>query len=343
VDTLKDERRSIARLYKTRFFNIHNVAWLITHRRLYAAMQAFKMTIGFKEGYALGLDMHGTDPTALMIHLQQKGTKYLPEDFGEWDGNVKASDIHDKYEVDNQFMTFHEEDNDNNIRREWSVWSVTDRIHIIEDTVYRVFQGEPSGRGCTSDTNSGVHDILNYANWIELMIAGGKPEDANCEAKDRETAEAVCGDDGGGTVSDAYAPIYNMFNRTKIFTHYGYNCTAPTKDGTTTAPYVDVQDFSFLKCTFRRDEFYYGIWHMEMAPKVIRELTNWVTINGDPHELFYDNLEDALRFAHGHGPNFYKQFQTEVNTVLKQNSQPQITTSYESLRSEFLAKFDKCE
>jgi len=342
VDTLKDEKRSIARLYKTRFFNVHNVAWQIIHRRLFGAVQAFRLAIGYEVGSALGLDMHGPDASRLIHFLGATGRKWLPEDFAEWDGNVDSNDIGDHFEIEIEFLKLHEEDKVNEQRRRTRVDAFLDRIQIVDNCVYRAVQGVPSGDGGTSDVNTGTHDLLNDANWIELHLAAGEPEKATCEVKDEESHEVAVGDDGGGTVSDECCAVYNMINRTTIFKHYGYQCTPPTKDGTEQhLPWVDIKDFQFLKCHFEQDPEYRMIWHMKMAPKVIRELTNWVTIHGDSHELFYSNMDDALRFSFHHGKEFYNDYRNKVNKVLREDYAPLLTMRYTDHRAEFLEQFDK--
>ena len=353
LDTLKDERRSHHRLYKTRFFNVHNVAWLIIHRRLFLPLQAFRMEKNFALGSALGLDMHGTDPTRLVNWWHDKGTKFLASDFAEWDGNVPAEDIADKFEVDIRLMRVFDrmyqkkqpnygmETPEQLVRmREVVSTAANDRICIVADTVYRATQGVPSGRGDTSDTNTGVHDMSNYANFIELFLAAGEQEKATCDYKDEETAEVAVGDDGGGVTSDDIAHIYNNLNIAAIFKHYGYNCTPPTKDDSELMPWVDIEDFSFLKCSFRRDEEHSRLWHMCMAPKVIYELTNWTTIHGDPYELFYSNMDDALRFSVHHGPDFFNDFRDRVNDVLEKSSQPPLAQEYQDEYDSWIDRFN---
>lgn len=349
VDTLKDERRTMHRLYKTRFFNVHNVAWLITYRRLYLALSAYRLSMKFRNGSGLGLDTTGPEVSQMMNLFLSKGTKFLMTDVAEWDGNCSAEDVDDSFEVDNRFMKGREADPDNNKRRETFRKSACQRIHIIEDTVYLVLQGIPSGRGDTADRNTQVHDELNYANWIEIFELAFELlkdekwlEMATCEAKDEHTAEIAVGDDGGGTVSDDACEYYNEWNIEKVFKHYGTACTPPNKiEGQELPPFVSVDEFEFLKSTFRRDPEFRSIWHMQMAPKVIRELTNWVTIHGDPYDLFYSNMDDALRMAFHHGREFFEQYKTDVNTVLARKGDPLLTMDYGDAWSDFFMKFGK--
>lgn len=351
LDTLKDERRSHARLYKTRFFNVHNVAWLIVHRRLYLALQAFRLEQRFKVGSALGLDMHGTEATSLINHLHEKGDKFLPSDFGQWDGNAAAEDIADKFLVDEKLMEMFDTRNAKTnpseetpavlkVMRQTVSDAANDRICIVQDTVYRSTQGVPSGRGDTSDTNTQVHDQLNYANWIELHIVGKELEKATCEQKDVHTAEVAVGDDGGATVDDESCHIYNNLNIANIFKHYGYDCTPPTKDNSEHLPWVDIDDFQFLKCTFERDEQHHNFWHMKMAKKVIFELTNWTTSSGDPYDLFYDNMDDATRFLFHYGKEEFDDFIDRVNDVLEQHHRPILPHTYEEMYDEWIERFN---
>jgi len=157
----------------------------------------------------------------------------------------------------------------------------------------------------------------------------------------KHCVEYAVGDDGGGVVDDECATIYNHDNIHAIFKHYGTASTPPTKVEGAIEPYVPVEEFEFLKSTFERDYQFRSIWHMKMSPKVIYELTNWVTVHGDPYELFYSNMDDALRFSVHHGETFYEDFRTKVNQVLTQHHQPRLTKTYEDSRSEFLEKFEK--
>jgi len=352
VDTLKDERRSHHRLYKTRFFNVHNVAWLIVWKRLFGAHMAMKLTARFNIGSGLGMDTHGPEVTVMMSKLLAVGDKFLMTDVAEWDGTRQAETLDDAMEANIRFMRLHENDPDNNRRREMCKHAQAHRIHIVESTVYMTMQGVPSGRGDTSDINTDDHIMENEANWLELaehwVLTKPKHERERCivmatlEAKEEHTCEQCVGDDGGGTVSDEAVEFYNEINIEHIFAHYGTKCTPPNKvEGQEIKAFATIEEFEFLKSTFRRDENFRMIWHMQMSPKVIRELTNWVTVHGDPYQLFYSNMEDALRFAYHHGKEFYNQFRTDVNCVLKRDDQPQLTTRFEESREEFLEKFDK--
>jgi hypothetical protein len=352
VDTLKDERRSHHRLYKTRFFNVHNVAWLIVWKRLYGAVMAMKLTARFKIGSGLGMDMHGPEVTQMMNALHAVGDKFLMMDVAEWDGTRQADVLDDCMEANNRFMKLHDQDVENTRRREICKNAQAIRIHIVGSTVYMTFGGVPSGRGDTADINTDDHDTENYANWLELaqhyasLAPVGEEEHrlrfVSCDAKDEHTLEICVGDDGGGTVSDEAVTFYNDRNIECIFTFYGTKCTPPNKiEGAETKAYVPVEEFEFLKSTFRRDENFRTIWHMQMSPKVIRELTNWVTVHGNPYDLFYSNMEDALRFAYHHGRRFYEEFRTDVNTVLRKYRAPLLTKTFEESREEFLEKFGK--
>jgi len=352
VDTLKDERRSHHRLYKTRFFNVHNVAWLITWKRLFGAVMAMKLTARFEIGSGLGMDTHGPEVTVLMNKLLAKGDKFLMTDVAEWDGTRQAESCDDAMEADIRLMALHEKELQYHSRRVMCKEAQAIRIHIVESTVYLTFQGVPSGRGDTSDINTGVHDGENYANWLELAkhyVTQVPKEERDrvahfttCDSKDEHTEEVCVGDDGGGTVSDEAVAFYNEVNIEHIFEHYGTKCTPPNKiEGQEVQPYVQVNEFEFLKSTFRRDENFRLLWHMQMSPKVIRELTNWVTVHGDPYQLFYSNMDDALRFAYHHGRKFFEDYRTDVNSVLDSYDAPLLTTNYEEVREDFLEKFDK--
>lgn len=356
LDCLKDERRKLARLYKTRFFNVHNVAWLITYRRLYLAAAAFRLSNKFVLGTALGIDMHGPDASVLMNYLREVGNKYLAVDVKEWDGSLPSEELFASFQLNDMLLTLHEfrrkqnipppadwkPDPDSHRRRLVLAQAISTRIHIIGNCVYMCYQGMPSGTGATADGNSDCHDTQNYANWIEIWTPIN-PEMATCEAKDLHTREVTLGDDAGGCVSDEAAPVYNNTSVAATYKQYGIICQLPSKTGNDEdqAPFTSVEEFEFLKCGFVRNSQYRSIWHMQMNKSVIEELTNWVTIHGDPYELFYSNCSDAQLFAYGHGKEYYDEFTAKVNNVVDIYSKPLLTTTYEDQNILFLEKFGK--
>jgi hypothetical protein len=341
MDSLKDERRKRTKLFKTRFFNVCNVAWLITYNRLFKAFDSFQLTMKFKMSSGLGMDMHGTDPTTFINWLFEVGTKFRESDAADWDGNLPGDLMFFSRYVKALFIYGYENDMEMLTIRKNACHACVHRIHIHQDVVYLTFKGMPSGDGGTASCNTESNRMQADYDWITLWMERDDLKMADLNMKELHVREAFVGDDAGGTTSDAAAEVYNDINIARVRTYYGINTTPPGKEKGMEQPFVSVEEFNFLKCNFVEDENFSNMWRMKMQPYVIQELTNWVTKFGDPMELFYSNMDDALRFSFAHGKEFYEKFRTDVNRVLDMYGQPRLIETYGSHAVEFYRKFDK--
>jgi hypothetical protein len=344
LDWMKDERRRIAKLKKTRFFNIHNVAWLIVNKMLFGAAAAAFMSASFAVGSGLGMDMHGADPTRLIRLMKSKGTKYICTDVGEWDGSLEAGLMLDSHEIFSDWINTHEKDSMWHSRRTVAAFASIWRIHIVNNVAYQTFGGMPSGLFLTSACNSLAHKLMSYLNWLEICISVKELHPfATCVKMDEHTIEIKVGDDSLGVISDGVCEFYNDQTITDTYLKYGIQCTPPTKkEGAESPKYVTLEEAQFLKCTFKVDEKYGNMYHMAMEPYVMQELTNWIHDSGDHWELLESNLEDSMRFAYHHGRKYFDVWHNLIKTHM-QNHYPERgyqPLDYDTLDHEWLVKND---
>jgi len=345
VDWLKDEKRKIEKLYKTRYFNIHNVVWLIIHKRLFGAAAAAWLWAKFEVGSGLGFNMHGADVTELIKKLKSKGSKFIHGDVGGWDGNLDSDVIHDGIWVLNSWVNLFEKQTNQQqaarfwIMREMSGFEVTCRVHVVGNTVYLVFQGMPSGWFLTAVINTITHKLLSFMNFLEI-VEGLTPKLVLDDYEDL-IAEIKVGDDSGGAVSDDIVELYNDKTIASVFGKYGTECTPPTKrKDEPFPPFVEQEDFSFLKCRFKRDADYPNYFHALMDRSVIFELTNWIHKSESDWAMLQANLEDMKRFAYHHGEEFYNFVIERVNVELVQLHKAPLSTNFETLNQEWLENYD---
>jgi len=347
LDWLKDERRAFSKLHKTRYFNIHNVAWLIVIKMLFGASIAFQLWAREKLGSALGADSHGPDVKRLVEYLRSMGEKYSAYDVREWDGNAASEIMADAHTVMKDFIDVFEKDPIWIKRRKVAVGAVTTRIHIVNETVYITYQGMPSGIGTTASGNTEGHEQCDDHNYLELAAEYAEKHPKYAEyvslpVKEENVAKLSQGDDATAGISEEVVPFYNDVSIARVAKKYGMLCTPPTKiEGQEQEPFVSFEEVEFLKSTFRRDTEYPDCWHMRMAPKVIEELTNWVTTSGPPKDLFFSNCEDLLRFSFSYGKKYYNSNKARINKVLEEHGDPPLVMKFGDFRREYLSKYGK--
>jgi len=133
--------------------------------------------------------------------------------------------------------------------------------------------------------------------------------------------------------------LYNSETIARTFLRYGIVCTPPKKDGATSVPkYVTLEEAQYLKCGFRREPECGELWHMTMEPYVMHELTNWVRQSPDPVGMLRSNLEDAMRFAYGHGRIFFDELALRINHAMEQARLGRTYYSFDILHEEWLQK-----
>jgi hypothetical protein len=322
-------------------FNVANVCNLIIYRRLFLAWDAFQLFMKFRMGSALGTNTHGSDVSRMVTWFNEVGLAHLVEDVKYWDGDYSADLMWMCYTIKSQVIFLNERDKELKLMRETFASGGSFRTHICDNVVYLVYNGMPSGRGDTASSNTEGNECQRDYDWMVIWEQAQMEHMATLEKKREHVHSTSVGDDGDSSVSNEAVTFYNSINIAKVRKHFGIHVTPPGKEEGEELPYVHLLDADYLKCRYRPDDNYRHVWHMMMDKNVIQELTNWVTIHGDPYQLFYSNMEDAQRFAFSHGREYFDEFTTTVEKVLKRENGIPLSLTYEELEQEFYADHGK--
>jgi len=329
MDWLKDERRKIekVRLGKTRMFNIHNMAWVIVMRRYFGSALAAYHHASIHNGSTIGINMHGSDVTRLIRHLNEAGKNWWDLDISNFDGTADYEGIHDAFYVFKNYMRHY-----NTIGHELDVFadSMFWRIHVLGTIAYIPFIGIPSGHLFTSVCDTEVNKQRRNKAWRSLMKRYNRMDLISLDVKSKLARETGNGDDILGAVNDAVKDIYNPQNISEFWASHGITSTPPTKEeGGTVGGFRVWDKVTYLKCHFARHEDYGAFYVARMNIDTIRELANWIRTSSDDMYMLRSNISDMERFLYTHGRASYYENLTKVQTALREIGEDYIVTPYE--------------
>lgn len=315
MDWLKDERRPLAKVAdgNTRIFNVANVAWLIVNKMYFGAFCAATVWANVDMGIALGVDMHGADVTRMVNMMSHRN--HFDGDVKKWDGTFDSEIIDMCIEVVVKWLCTNDESVDYKTCKT-IMSSLFWRIHICGLVVYMLNCGMGSGTFITGLFNSLGHRMRVKMTWL-VLARRFEPEIATMRHFYLYVLLLVCGDDLWICVDDHVKEWFNPTLFTIELKRYGIQYVPPSKiSGATIEGFVPLAEISFLKCKFREDSRYPGKWHAAISiDNTIQELINWIR-NGHPdEELLASNIEDALRFAYGHGEEFFEDFKRRITNA----------------------------
>nr|WDS50706.1 MAG: nonstructural protein [Riboviria sp.] len=339
MDVMKDERRPLEKIEeaKTRFFNTHNLPWILINKMYFGAAMAAHLYARTKVGSTLGINMFGPEVTTLVSNLQKHGNNMFDGDVSKWDSRL---DQHRLMKIAEMYINWYNGQNGNPISdgrvRRIVASNLTWRFHVVGRKVYICFSGMPSGSLFTSWWNTDTHNISDYHLCMDIAEDLGCAEMGLPAEVDKHKFAVKHGDDDIQSVDDIMAEWYTPENLKKAWKHRGVDYTPPQKTKTLdgiTKEFIGIEEIQYLKCKFKRDEIYPQYWHMAMSiPNTCQELTNWVRSGDTPENMLISNIEDAYRFMLGHGEKAFRSFQARVEGELQKRGLRLPTLTYESLR-----------
>lgn len=340
VDWLKDERRTFDRLGKTRFFNIHNVAWLIVVKKYYGMFGAIYMALQEKVCSSLGMDPHGTDVMRLFVYLTEiDDNNFIANDISAWDANYAALLYYEVLYIIN-LVSLHFVNDLEYVEMQFKVGeSGIVRIHIFGNVVYVVTSGMSSGFWGTALFNTQGHNILQGVIWLEETVEKNI-EMQSLDFKMEHVREVCTGDDLGGSVSNLVKEFYNDEVIARNYARYGIKCTPPSKDGQDLGKTHDLNSFQYLKRHFRRlDDSDLSVFPLDL--QVIKEMVNWRHIDGDKDELMLDICEASVRESFYHGRETFDEIKFKINQELRKMNLNTVTLMYDELKEEYIGKYSR--
>lgn len=319
VDTLKDERRPIAKVdaLKTRVFSNGPMDFTIAFRQYFLGFVAHLMENRITNEVCIGTNVYSQDWKKLADHLQKCGTKVVAGDFQNFDGTLNVLIMEKFADMANEFYNDGEE---NATIRKVLMIDVINSVHLCDGFVYMMTHSQPSGNPITTPLNCLVNSMgIRICFEIIADIIRNNKQDSiqaikildyvrknidNFEVFQREfkydmrDAEkhlsiASYGDDDVINFTDVVAPWFNMTTLTHAFELIGMTYTDEAKTQGTAPDWKTLKEVSFLKRQFRYDVEKH-VWEAPLSMDTILEMPNWCRGGLDIHEGTKVNCENAI-------------------------------------------------
>ncbi|QBL75901.1 putative non-structural polyprotein [Solenopsis invicta virus 12] len=309
VDTLKDERRPIAKVDagKTRVFSNGPMDYSIAFRQYFLGFVAHLMENRITNEVSIGTNVYSRDWTKTARKMKEKGDKVFAGDFSTFDGTLNSSMMFRFLDVVNAFYNDGEE---NALIRYVLFSEIVNSVHICEDLVYYMTHSQPSGNPVTTPLNCFVNSVGGRMCFeIAAMHSG---VNMTMYDFDKHVSLVSYGDDNIYNISDHVAEWFNMHTITSAFAEIGMIYTDETKDLTKTPPkYKTLEEVSYLKRGFINNGT--GRWLAPLAMETILEMPNWCRGGLDIEEGTKVNCENAIMELAMHPVEVYNEWSNKIN------------------------------
>lgn len=290
VDTLKDERRPIAKVDadKTRVFSNGPMDYSIAFRQYFLGFVAHLMENRITNEVSIGTNVYSRDWSKTAKKMQEKGKKVFAGDFSTFDGTLNSSMMFKFLDVVNAFY----DDGEENALIRYVLFSeIVNSVHICNDLVYYMTHSQPSGNPVTTPLNCFVNSV---GGRMCFEIAAEKAGEAYTMFDfDKHVSLVSYGDDNIYNISDEVSDWFNMHTITSAFAEIGMIYTDETKDLTKVPPkYKTLEEVSYLKRGFTPNK--HGRWLAPLALDTILEMPNWCRGGLDLQEGTKVNCENAI-------------------------------------------------
>nr|QEQ50980.1 replicase polyprotein [Drosophila C virus] len=346
VDTLKDERRDIAKVNvgKTRVFSAGPQHFVVAFRQYFLPFAAWLMHNRISNEVAVGTNVYSSDWERIAKRLKTKGSHVIAGDFGNFDGSLVAQILWAIFwEIFvvwlKQFIDIENSEGKRILCICLGLWShLVHSVHIYEDNVYMWTHSQPSGNPFTVIINCLYNSIIMRLSWIRVMEKF-QPRLKSMKWFNEYVALITYGDDNVLNIDAKVVEWFNQINISEVMTEMRHEYTDEAKTGDIVKS-RKLEDIFFLKRKFR----FSPELQRHVAPlkiEVIYEMLNWSRRSIDPDEILMSNIETAFREVVYHGKEEYDKLRSAVLALkvpqeLPEN--PQILTYNQYLHDiEYLA------
>jgi len=295
VDTLKDERRPIAKVEagNTRSFACGPIDYNILFRRHFLSFFANAMDNRINNEISVGTDPYSFDWQKTYTKLIKYGPNLTSGDFSNFDGSLSADLLWAVYDVINEWYLVHGEENYELVR--FVLWlDIVFSVHLLHNILYMWTHSQPSGNPATTIINClAVKLAVRYAFVMETGLSPHVFEDY---------CSMVCyGDDVNVNVKPG--TDFDSFNMQRGLAKLGLTYTDAEKTGNL-KKYVSIKDIKYLKRSFRYEErLQRYVAPLELS--VVLEMCNWVRGTEDVEASTIENVETAIRELALHDPETF--------------------------------------
>lgn len=317
IDTLKDERREIAKVDsgKTRVFSAGPQHFVIAFRQYFLPFAAWLMHNRIDNEIAVGTNVYSTDWERIAKRLKMKGGHVIAGDFGNFDGSLVAQILWAIFwEIFvvwlKQFTDIETVEGERTLRTCLGLWShLVHSVHIYDDNVYMWTHSQPSGNPFTVIINCLYNSIIMRLSWIRVMERY-QPKLRSMKWFKEYVSLITYGDDNVLNIDAKVIKWFNQVNISEVMTEMRHEYTDEAKTGEIVKT-RKLEDIYFLKRKFR----FSSELQRHVAPlklDVIYEMLNWSRRAVDPDEILMSNIETAFREVVYHGKEEYDKLRSAV-------------------------------
>lgn len=323
VDTLKDERRPIAKVdaLKTRVFSNGPMDFTLAFRQYYLGFVAHLMENRISNEVCIGTNVYSQDWKKLALHLKKCGDKVLAGDFQNFDGTLNVLIMEKFADLANEFYN---DGPENALIRKVLMIDVINSVHLCDGFIYMMTHSQPSGNPITTPLNCLVNsmgiricfeliaDIIRRREQTTIQgrlifeYVRNKCEENgidfekfqknfryNMKDAEKHLSIASYGDDDVVNFSDPVSIWFNMTTLTHAFELIGMTYTDEAKTQGSAPDWKTLEEVSFLKRQFRYDTEK-KVWEAPLAMDTILEMPNWCRGGLDIQEGTKVNCENAV-------------------------------------------------
>nr|ULF99874.1 MAG: hypothetical protein 1 [Cripavirus sp.] len=338
IDTLKDERREIAKvdIGKTRVFSAGPQHFVVAFRKYFLPFSAWLMHNRIDNEVAVGTNPYSLDWERIAKKLKSKGKHVVAGDFGNFDGSLVSQVLWSIFwEIFvnwlEQFNDFETTEGLDVLKTCLGLWThLVHSVHIYGDNVYMWTHSQPSGNPFTVIINCLYNAIIMRISWIRIMQRDC-PQLSSMKHFRNNVSLITYGDDNCLNISENVIKYFNQKKISEIMLEMKHEYTDEGKTGVIVESRT-LEDIFFLKRGFRYSEEL----QRTVAPlkiEVIYEMLNWTRNTIDPNIILMNNIETAFREIVFHGEDEFNKLKSGITRIAKDlPSIPQILTYNSYLR-----------
>jgi hypothetical protein len=316
IDTLKDERRPIAKVdaMKTRVFSNGPQHFNIAFRMYFLSALAYWRHNRILNGTSVGMNVWSEEWDFLYRYLSGNSRRIVAGDFEAHDGNCHDQPMWAICDIINSQY------NDGNDEIRLNMWHyVVYAARSYRNCVYVCTHSLPSGFIATADVTS-VYELILFR-YVYIKCAEKRaPQYATLEYFNQFVKLVTYGDDNLVSISEHILSWYNMLTIKEEFALIGQNYTDAAKTGEIVAS-QDIEEVQYLKRSFSSVKLRSGkMSFRKYCPADLPsrlEMLNW-TRHGNVEDFRVverQTIQDVFKELAMHGYDVYYKYSTLIKRL----------------------------
>nr|ANS71485.1 nonstructural polyprotein [Homalodisca coagulata virus 1]ANS71497.1 nonstructural polyprotein [Homalodisca coagulata virus 1]ANS71501.1 nonstructural polyprotein [Homalodisca coagulata virus 1]ANS71503.1 nonstructural polyprotein [Homalodisca coagulata virus 1]ANS71505.1 nonstructural polyprotein [Homalodisca coagulata virus 1] len=314
IDTLKDERKPIAKWWKTRVFSACSQDYYIACKQYYQGIVGLLTRHRIDTGVCVGINVYSHEWDLIVRHLHQCNDRVVAGDFENFDASLLTQVLDAARIVLNDLagdLPDHQREHDD--IRSVLFLDLVHSTHLARDVLYSWTHSLPSGHFLTAIVNSlYVNLIFRYLLAKSSKLTSHIQIDQLC----RRMKLVSYGDDHIVSIPSGYEKIFNQSTLPTLFSEIGMTYTDETKSDREVPETRRIEDVTFLKRGFR--------WEKELnryvAPlslDTVLETPFWRSKSLNPRSITESSVEWACHELALHDESTFQEWTKKIGLVCK--------------------------